>query len=124
VERQKKIVILDASVITKWFVEEEYTKEALRIREDYGDGTLDLRAPHLMPFEVLNALRYNPELGQRDIELAGKALSKFNIALYPLLEDLRDQCVTTALLQGLTIYDASYLALSRPLGKELYTADE
>jgi predicted nucleic acid-binding protein len=36
-ERSEKIVV-DASVAVKWFVEEEYSKEALRIRDSYREG--------------------------------------------------------------------------------------
>ncbi len=76
-----------------------------------------------MPFEVMNALRYNPELGQTEIEKAGDALSRFKIALYPLLGDLKSLCLRTAYKYGLTVYDASYISLSQLLGSELYTAD-
>lgn len=123
-ERPKKIVLVDASVVTKWFVEEEHTQEALRMRDDYRRGAIDLRSTQLMPFEVLNALRYNSELGQREIERAGEALSRFKMALYPLLDDLKTLCVRIALAHGMTIYDASYVSLSQFLDRELYTADE
>jgi predicted nucleic acid-binding protein len=78
-----------------------------------------------MPFEVLNGLRYNSQLEQEEIVMIGNALSKFKIALYPLLNgELVDLCVKCALRYGLTIYDASYLALSKTFDKEFYTADE
>ncbi len=123
-ERQKKIVVVDASVVAKWFVDEEHTKRALQLRDDYTKGIVDLRSTQLMPFEVLNALRYNPSLGQTEVEKAGLALTRFRMGLYPLLEELKDACVRLAFKHGVTIYDASYLALSQYLEKELYTADE
>lgn len=123
-ERTKKIVIIDASVVTKWFVEETNTKKALQIREDYRRNMIDLRSSQLMPFEVLNALRHNPELGQKEIERAGDAISRYQIALYPLQGELIPLCIGTALKYGLTIYDASYVSLSQFLVKALFTADE
>ena len=71
----------------------------------------------------MNALRYNPKLGQKEIEKAGDALSRFKIALYPLLGDLAPFCIKAARMYGLTVYDASYVSLSRLLDSELYTAD-
>lgn len=123
-ERQQKIVVIDASVATKWFVEEEFTEQALKIVDDYERRLIDLRSTQLLPFEVLNALRYNPEAGETEIEKAAEALARFKIALYPLLGDFVAQCVRAALKYGLTIYDASYLSLGRLLNCDLYTADE
>lgn len=70
VERPKKIAVVDASVAVKWFVEEEFTRQALRVIEDYESQYVDIRSMQSMPFEVLNALRYNPELGETEIEKA------------------------------------------------------
>lgn len=78
----------------------------------------------MMPFEVLNALRYNPELGETEIEKAADALSRLRIALYPVLGDLKELCMKAAFKHGLSVYDASYLSLSRLLNSSLYTADE
>lgn len=116
-------MVVDASVAAKWFVEEEFTEEALRMVKDYQERRVDLRSVQLMPFEVMNALRYNPKLGQTEIEKAGDALSRFKIALYPLLGDLAPLCLSAAHRYGLTVYDASYVSLSRLLDSELYTAD-
>lgn len=49
---------------------------------------------------------------------------RLKLALYPILGDLRDSCIRIALKYGLTVYDASYVSLSRLLNSELYTADE
>ena len=125
-ERQprKEVIILDASVIVKWFVQEQYTKNALKIKEDYTKGIVDVWSTQLMPFEVLNALRYNQEFGQEEIEKVANSLSKFRIALHPILDELANLSVRDALKYGLTVYDSSYLALSKVSDKQLYTADE
>ena len=124
VERPKKIAVVDASVAVKWFVEEEFTRQALRVIEDYESQYVDIRSMQSMPFEVLNALRYNPELGETEIEKAADALSRLRIALYPVLGDLKELCMKAAFKHGLSVYDASYLSLSRLLNSSLYTADE
>ena len=33
-------IVLDASVVVKWFVDEEYTNKALKILDDYAKGTI------------------------------------------------------------------------------------
>jgi predicted nucleic acid-binding protein len=62
VARSEKVVI-DASVAFKWFVGEKDSLIARRLAEDYGPGLVDLSSVELMPFEVLNALRYAPDTG-------------------------------------------------------------
>jgi predicted nucleic acid-binding protein len=119
-----KVIVADASVIVKWFVEEDYTKNALKIRKDYMTGTIDIWSTQLMPFEVLNVLRYNQHLGQEEVGKASRSLSKFKVALYPILDEIAELSIQDALRYGLSVYDSSYLALSKFFDKELYTADE
>jgi len=123
VERAKEVIVVDASVVVKWFVEEEDTDKALQIRQDYQREDIDLWSTQLLPFEVLNALRYNPELGEQELIKSGYALSRYQIALYPILDELRDLSVKNALRYGISIYDSSYLSLAELTHRRLYTAD-
>jgi len=50
-------VVADASVMVKWFVDEIYSENARKLRDEYINGTLEIIAPELMPYEVLNALK-------------------------------------------------------------------
>lgn len=122
-EGPKEIAIVDASVVVKWFVEEQYTENALKMAEDYRALKIDLRSAQLMPFEVLNALRFNPEMGRSELEKVGDALKRFRIALYPMLGELQTLCLKIAFDHGLTIYDASYVSLGQLLNCNVYTAD-
>ena len=67
---EKEALVLDASVIVKWFCEEEYTDIALRIRDRFFVGELTVVVPELMFYEVSNAIRYNGVLSMEEkIEL-------------------------------------------------------
>jgi predicted nucleic acid-binding protein len=123
-ERIEEIVVVDASVITKWFVEEKYTPDALRLRNDYINRLIDIAAPELLPFEVLNSLRYNPEFGEKDIKQSARALEKYSLWLFPILGKLAEKTIENALKYGITLYDSSYLSLADLKSKTLYTADE
>ena len=123
-ERLKETLIVDASVIAKWFVTEEHTSEALTLRDAYLSGEIDLWSTELMPYEVLNALRHKPEIDARELRTAAKALAGYRIALHPLLGELGELSVENALRYGLTIYDSSYVSQSLFFDKPLYTADE
>jgi len=123
-ERPEEVVVVDASVVAKWFVEEEYSDEALRLRDDYIKRRVDIASTQLLPFEVLNSLRYNPEFGVEDLKRTAAALEGYRFWLFPLTEDLAQRSVENALRHGITIYDASYISLAEVRGAILYTADE
>ncbi|MBS7611530.1 type II toxin-antitoxin system VapC family toxin [Candidatus Bathyarchaeota archaeon] len=122
-ERNEEIVV-DASVVVKWFVEEEYSTEALKLRNDYVVRLIDVVAPALLPFEVLNALRYNPEFGEKDLKEVAEALMKYDLWLFPILGKLAERTIENALKYDITIYDSSYISLAEVEDKPLYTADE
>ncbi len=123
-ERPKRILVIDASVATKWFVEEEYTKQALALWNDYVERKIDLASSQPLPYEVLNALRRNPEFDVEDLSTAAKSLEKATLALYPILGELGRSTIETAVKYGITIYDSSYVALADFLGSMALTADE
>ncbi len=54
------MIILDASVVVKWFLEEEYTDKALEIRERLRMGEEKVVVPDLLLYELANALKNNP----------------------------------------------------------------
>ncbi len=118
-------LVVDASVIVKWYVLEPDREEALRIREDYIDGRIELAAPALMPFEVLNAVRYSSDQleAERLMDIA-ESLSLYGFRLYGLQGEYARLTAKIALERGITIYDASYIALAERLNTTLYTADE
>ena len=62
--------------------------------------------------------------GKRSEKLLVLFLSKFKIALHPILDDLAESSVQDALRYGISVYDSCYLAQSKTFDKELYTADE
>ncbi|MDD1745106.1 MAG: type II toxin-antitoxin system VapC family toxin [Candidatus Methanoperedens sp.] len=46
------VFVLDASVVIKWFSEEEYTDRALKLRDDFFKGDIELVVPDLILYEV------------------------------------------------------------------------
>lgn len=116
------VAVVDASVAVKWFNMEEYSESAERLKDKHVKAQVTLVSPTLMVFEVLNALRYNPELGASDVKEAFDDLLGIQIKLYPV-EEWMSQAVMLAYDYGLTVYDASYVALANHLNCLLYTAD-
>ena len=118
------LAVVDASVVAKWFLQEENTLSARRLREDFLEGSLRLRVPSLLPFEVLNALKYNPNFPSRGLLAASRALDAAGLLTVPLFGGYAERTVAIASRFDLTIYDAAYVALAEIADCTLYTADE
>ena len=123
-EGEERKVVVDASVAVKWFIEEEYTREALMLRDAYMQGLVDLIAPSLLPYEVINALKYSGAFGEDELKEIANILESLQITLYNIEGNYSATTVTIAARKGLTIYDASYVALAIDKQATLYTADE
>lgn len=114
-------VVVDASVVAKWFVPERDNEQARAVRDDYLDGYHDLLAPALLPFEVVNALECGGQYdGDRLVE-ASRALSEYGIELVPFRD--AGPVAEVAVELDVTLYDASYLSLARTSDSTVYTAD-
>ena len=51
-----EVVVVDASVAVKWLIDEEFSREAIALGQQWADAGIRIAAPHLMPFEVSNAM--------------------------------------------------------------------
>jgi len=117
-------IVVDASVVVKWFVEEKYSKEALIIRDSFIEGLVDIVAPSLLYFEVLNALKYSGAFGEDELKKVARILEDYQFTIYELEGAYAEKAVEIAMRKGITIYDASYIALALIEEADLYAADE
>lgn len=116
--------VVDASVVVKWFVDEDESAQARLLMQDFAAQDVELHAPALLPYEVLNALRYHPGFSEERQLAAQAALERFAFREYPFRGEHSRRTLHLAVSENLAIYDASYLALARELGLMLVTADE
>ena len=105
-------VVVDASVVVKWFIEEKHSDKALELRDRYINLEIELLAPELLPYEVLNALRYSKLFTSQEMKNIAQAINLYGFKLYPLIGELAELTIEVAYANNLTIYDASYLALA------------
>ena len=122
-----KRIVIDASVILKWFLsDEEYSQSALALLDKYVSFELEIVAPSLLEYEVLNGLQIARKRGRipqdntimavegfLGLEIEKKDISSFYSWIMHFSE-----------AYNLTVYDASYLAVADEEGIELVTADE
>lgn len=117
-------VVLDASVVAKWYLIEKYSDEALRFRDAHVSGKLLIAAPSLLTYEVLNALRCSGAYSKEELVKAAESLDKYGLEIWELKGRLKEEAARLSFELGVTVYDASYIALASTLKTSLYTADE
>jgi predicted nucleic acid-binding protein len=114
-------LVVDASVVVKWYIPEQDHEPARALRDDYLERHHDLVAPSLLPFEVVNALEYSGEYDDDRLLEASESLPEYGIELVPYHNVGRVAELANEL--EITIYNASYLALAQEAGTTAYTAD-
>lgn len=107
----------------KWFVRENYSESAIALKRAYVDGLLDLHAPNILPYEVINGIKYTYHLGEVELLEIAKTLDEMQITLHDFSEIMAES-ISISLKYGITIYDASYIAVAKSLNDTMYTADE
>lgn len=122
--RSGPALVADASVVVKWFLKEEFSADALRVRASHTSMESRIVVPTLARYEVLNALRHSGRFGREDLARASKELE--GIGLVEVTPDQGDweEALRIAADHGLTVYDSCYLALGSTNHLPVYTADE
>ena len=120
-------VVIDASLAVKWLVEEEYSDKAHAILQLWVDQDITRIAPHLMPFEVANALHRRVVRGELEVGDSTRMITRLLESRLELRQPpglhVRALQLASQLKQN-AAYDAHYLALAESVGCELWTADE
>lgn len=101
------------------------SEKARELRDEYINGNVEILAPELMPYEVLNALKYTGLFNLNELVMVAKSLSLYGFRLYSLVVgELAEITAKLAVKNNITIYDASYVALAEKLKAKFYTSDE
>jgi predicted nucleic acid-binding protein len=120
-------VVLDASVILKWYLaDEEYGQKALGLLVQYISNELEILAPALLEYEVINGLLIAQKRGRIKEEKIIKAIEGF-IDLEIELKNLSDfytRVMHYCKVYNRSVYDASYLATAEVEGATMITSDE
>jgi predicted nucleic acid-binding protein len=115
--------VLDASVAAKWFSNEELTDKAVRVRDAFLDGRIDLCAPQHIVYEVGNSVWKNKSLSFDDSIRAIESLLVIDIELIMLDPKSAGQAMKLARDLNVTYYDATYAQISIMRKIPLLTAD-
>ena len=120
-----KSVLLDSSVVIKWFRESEIWREAsVFLRQEYLNGRLKIYVPSLLILEIANVLRYKPDLTSFQVQEALRSLYDLQLKIVDLSQEAIIKAIDLAYSWDLTIYDATFVATALNLNIPFITADE
>jgi predicted nucleic acid-binding protein len=122
-ERDSQTIVVDASVVIKWFIPEADSEKAVKLRDKHIEGSLTLMAPDLLVYEVANALSCHPDLSVDDIKQDLGALLMLDLDLIQPSGEFVSSIAEDAGKYVVSVYDSSYIALAEATSSSLITAD-
>ena len=117
-------IVLDSSVVVKWFSTETKSFEALKLLDSYVQGKVELTISEILVCEVSNALRYKPDYDTQKWKTALAQLYNLHMNLIHLNEDLATRTGEIAYEGKVTFYDALPVAIAEYKKTTCITADE
>jgi predicted nucleic acid-binding protein len=121
---KKSEYVVDASIVTKWYLVETNSDQSIKLRDEFATGRLRLTVPTLLFYEVTNALRFSGVFSEIDLALAAKSLSKYRFGIWRPRGKLLELSVQLSVREDITVYDACYVALAKRLKTKLVTEDK
>lgn len=119
-----KKVVLDASVVMKWFLEEKQRKAALLFRDEYQRGIREMCVPSILFFEVANTLVYKSSIPLRDCQACLRELINLDLKVLVFSTQNWQEVAQVARDCRVSVYDAAYVVLAKNLDCEFVTADK
>ena len=122
----KKNIIVDASIGVKWFSSENEKKVelAIQLREKHFTGKIELHAPDLFIFEVLNSLVYKNKFNMSEINNIYDSLKLLYLKIIIPDDNLIKNAVSLSVNLKLSYYDSVYVALAQKMGAPFITEDK
>lgn len=121
------MICVDASLVAKWFFEEEHYQEARALYRGAVGASERIVAPPLLPIETTNILRRRMVREGLSLGDATRLLQQFLAFAVSIVApaQLHERALALAADHKLpAVYDAHYVALAELLGCELWTSDQ
>lgn len=118
-------IVLDASVVCKWFLPRETGgKQAEIYKERHIEGKLTVNVPILLFFEVANTLATKSKLSSKVAVEAISLLDQLGLKQHCLDLPKFFQAIKLSKKYQISVYDTAYLVLAQSLRCNFITADE
>ena len=119
-------LVLDASVVVKWYLRENHSKEAVKLKDFILKESAFVAVPELFFIEVANVIWKKSallkEISKIEAREIYREISRLPFQVLPNHEIL-DEAFRLSLGYSVSIYDALYLAGAQELGALFITSD-
>jgi predicted nucleic acid-binding protein len=118
------MIVLDASVILKWFLIEKDRDIALMILDKHINKINQIAIPELLFYEFGNIMALKTDLSENEIIEAITFLFGWDFKVISLNQQEYIEAIRLSRLYKISVYDASYVVLAKSLNTDFVTADE
>lgn len=118
------MIVLDASVIIKWFQDEPESEKARIFEKKHIGGEDVIAIPDLLFYEVTNVLRYKKNITEKEGCEALNVLMNMELQAFTFSPLELKEVFSFARLYNVSVYDALYAILAKHLRCKFITADE
>ncbi len=118
------MIVLDASVMLKWFLVEVDSEKAIALRNQYLRNEFEIVIPDLLFYEIASALRFKKSVNVDETYLILTTFFDFNMKVVTPSLNLFQKSIPISQDFEVSLYDSTYLALAIELDCYLITADE
>jgi predicted nucleic acid-binding protein len=118
------LLVLDTSIVLKWYKEEEYTEIALKIKKDFVEGLNEIIVPDLVLYEMANVLRFTDGFNERLIKKSLESFIDLGVDIVIPTIEMISLATKLSYKYKITVYDAIFIALSKIINGIFVTADK
>lgn len=118
------MVVVDASVVYKWFVQEAGSQQALQLYNQHVLEEQIIVVPDLILYELANAWVTKTNISTEKIKANLEELQNAQINIEPVTFSLVKKIIEFSRIHHTTTYDASYVVLAQEKKCDLITADK
>ena len=119
------MIVLDASVIIKWILDDEsQSGSALIYRDQHFAGINRIAVPELLFYEIANVLATKTSLSQEEALEEFALIDESELEGYSLGAKEFSEAIALSKRFKISIYDSSYIILAAGLKCDFITADK
>lgn len=116
-------IILDTSVIAKWFKSEEGTPQAIKYLEDFKEKKILIIVPDIVALELANVLYWGAGYKEDKLKEALSSYFQLELQSVPLNQRIIQGAGEMMEKHSISIYDAIFICLAETYRIPLLTAD-
>lgn len=116
--------IIDASMVLAFLLPDERQTEAIEIFDQYTSGKIELIAPNLLLYEIINGLKGAVLRKRINFQTTNKLIEQFLELIIPTQDIELVKVLEISVKKDLSVYDASYLWLAQVNKTPLLTLDQ